>query len=202
MNMIKTLTTSFALLIAATIATSQAASLKIGIVDMRRVYSEYYKTKEYEAKLSKEREEASRKLQEKMDEYKGVAEQIQRLNRDLQNEALSEQAKSEKSKERDERIAKIKGLEREIQEFRTTREGQLQEEALSLREDIVSEINALTEEHAKNESFDLVFDSSGNSLNQVPVLLYTKDAIDFSDAIIEKLNKEAPKGKKEEKKEG
>ena len=45
----------------------------------------------------------------------------------------------------------------------------------------------------KSENFDIVFDKSGSSLNGVPILLFARDNMDFSDDIITQLNKNKPK---------
>ena len=80
-------------------------------------------------------------------------------------------------------------MEREINEFRQTRERQLQEQALRMREGIVKEITDVVMERVKTNNIDLVFDKSGLSMNDVPVLLYSKDSADFTADIITALNK-------------
>ncbi len=54
------------------------------------------------------------------------------------------------------------------------------------------EITAIVEANAKEQAYDLVFDKSGLSMNAVPFLLHSKDAVDFSNEIIAELNKSAP----------
>ena len=80
-------------------------------------------------------------------------------------------------------------MEREITEFRQTRERQLQEQALRMREGIVKEITDVVMEKVKSGNLDLVFDKSGNSLNGVPVLMYSRDSVDFTNDVIAVLNK-------------
>src|SRR4029077_4054290 len=92
-------------------------------------------------------------------------------------------------KERDDKISNIKNMEREITEFRQTRERQLQEQALRMREGIVKEITDVVMERVKQNNLDLVFDKSGNSLNGVPVLMYSRDSVDFTNDVIAALNK-------------
>jgi hypothetical protein len=43
--------------------------------------------------------------------------------------------------------------------------------------------------------YDLVFDKSGLSMGQIPVVIYSRDDMDFSKDIIAKLNAAAPKVK-------
>jgi Skp family chaperone for outer membrane proteins len=80
-------------------------------------------------------------------------------------------------------------MEREINEFRQTRERQLQEQALRMREGIVKEITDVVMEKVKANNLDLVFDKSGMSLNGVPLLMYSKENVDFTNDIILVLNK-------------
>ena len=102
---------------------------------------------------------------------------------------MSADAKAQKAKERDDKISNIKNMEREITEFRQTRERQLQEQALRMREGIVKEISDVVMEKVKSGNLDLVFDKSGNSLNGVPVLMYSRDSVDFTNDVIAVLNK-------------
>jgi outer membrane protein len=57
---------------------------------------------------------------------------------------------------------------------------------------ILEEIRKLVEEKAKLDNFDYVFDKSGLSTSQVPILLYTKDATDITADLLKDLNKDAP----------
>ena len=80
-------------------------------------------------------------------------------------------------------------MEREINEFRQTRERQLQEQALRMREGIVKEITDVVMEKVKSNNLDLVFDKSGMSLNGVPLLMYSRDTAEFTNDVITVLNK-------------
>lgn len=169
------------------------ADMKIGLVDMNKVFSEYYKTKDAENRINEARAAAKKELDDRMDAYKKNLDAINKLNEDLNKPELSKEAKDKKSKERDDKISETKNLEREIQEFKTSREKQLQEQAVRMRNGIVEEITKLIQEHVKSDQYDLVLDKSGNSLNGVPIILYSKDTNDFSADIISELNKNRPK---------
>jgi outer membrane protein len=93
------------------------------------------------------------------------------------------------AKERDDKIAAIKNMEREINEFRQTREKQLQEQAMRMRDNIVKEITDVIMERVKAGSYDLVFDKSGQSISGVSLVLHSKDGMDFTTEVITALNK-------------
>jgi Skp family chaperone for outer membrane proteins len=182
------LLTLVSLLVLPVMARAQG-SLKIGTVDMNRTFREYNKTKDAEAKINEAKNQAKKEYDERADSYKKALDDINNLNKQLEAPALSADAKAQKAKERDDKISNIKNMEREITEFRQTRERQLQEQALRMREGIVKEITDVVMERVKASKLDLVFDKSGNSLNGVPVLMYAPDSVDFTNDIISILNK-------------
>jgi outer membrane protein len=186
---------SLACVLAAVLFVSTPAhAQKVGTVDMNKVFSSYYKTKEAETRINEARAAAKKELDDRMESYKKNLDAINKLNEEISKAELSAEAKDQKGKQRDQMIAETKTLEREINEFRSTREKQLQEQAVRMRNAIVEEIQNLIKEKIKTENYDLVLDRSGQSLNGVPVLLYARDAMDFSEEIIVALNKNKPAG--------
>ena len=164
-------------------------ALKIGTVDMNRAFKEYSKTKEAEAKINSARDAAKKEFEDRADAYKKALEDVNNLNKQLDAPALSADAKTQKAKDRDDKINNVKNMEREITEFRQTRERQLQEQAMRMREGIVKEITDIVMERVKSQNMDLVFDKSGMSLNGVPLLMYARDSYDFTNDVVAALNK-------------
>jgi len=183
------LSTILVLTLAFPIAAFSQGAPKIGTVDMQRAFKEYYKTKDAEAKINDARSAAKKEYDDRAEAYKKALDEINSLNKQLDAPALSADAKTQKAKERDDKIANIKNMEREINEFRQTRERQLQEQAMRMREGIVKEITDIVMEKVKANNMDLVFDKSGMSLNGVPLLMYSHDNVDFTNDIITVLNK-------------
>ena len=164
-------------------------TLKVGTVDMNRAFKEYSKTKDAEAKINDAKNQAKKEYDERAEAYKKALDDINNLNKQLESSALSADAKTKMAKDRDDKIANIKNMEREINEFRQTRERQLQEQALRMREGIVKEISDVVTEKVKANHMDLVFDKSGMSLNGVPLLMYSQDSTDFTNDVVAVLNK-------------
>jgi outer membrane protein len=163
--------------------------VKIGTVDMNRAFKEYNKTKDAETKINDAKNAAKKEYDDRADAYKKALDEINNLNKQLDSSALSADAKTKLAKDRDDKIANIKNMEREINEFRQTRERQLQEQALRMREGIVKEISDVVMDKVKTNNLDFVFDKSGMSLNGVPLLMYSRDNVDFTNDIITVLNK-------------
>ena len=189
----------FAVLLAGLVSLGLAApagaqgTFKIGIIDMKRVFSEYYKTKEAEKSVNDGKEAAKKQLDERNTKYRDLINKWQESQKLVNDPAISEELRAQKRKEVEELGSEAKSLEREMAEFRQRREQQLQEQVNRMRKGILDEIKLLVEKRAKDANYDLVFDKSGLGVNGVPFLLYSKDAVDFSQEIIGELNKDAPK---------
>lgn len=171
------------------IAALAQGTMKIGTVDMQRAFKEYNKTKEAEVKINDAKNSAKKEYDDRAESYKKALDEINNLNKQLESPALSADKKTQTAKERDDKIANIKNMEREISDFRQTRERQLQEQLMRVREGIVKEITDVVMEKVKANHFDLVLDKSGMSINGVPFLLYAPDNVDFTNDIVAVLNK-------------
>ena len=178
-----------ALALAAPIAAFAQGTAKIGTVDMQRAFKEYNKTKDAEVKINEAKNAAKKEYDDRAEAYKKALDEINNLNKQLESPALSADKKTGMAKERDDKIANIKSMEREISDFRQTRERQLQEQLMRMREGIVKEITDVVVEKVKAKSLDFVLDKSGMSINGVPVVLYAPDNVDFTNEIIDTLNK-------------
>ncbi len=171
------------------IASFAQGTLKIGTVDMNRAFKEYNKTKDAEAKINEAKNAAKKEYDDRADAYKKALDDVNKLNQQLDAPALSADAKTAKAKERDEKISNIKSMEREINDFRQTRERQLQEQALRMREGLVKQTTDVVMDKLQTNNLDMVFDKSGMSLNGVPLLMYSRDNVDFTNDVVAVLNK-------------
>jgi serine/threonine protein kinase/vacuolar-type H+-ATPase subunit D/Vma8 len=162
--------------------------LSVGVVDMNRIFKNYRKTKDSEAKINEAKDAAKKEYDDRAAAYKKALDGINNLNTRLSSLSLGASAKTALTKERDEAITKIKAMEKEINEFRQTREKQLQEQALRMREGIVKEITDAIGKGVQQTPGALLLDISGPSMNGVPVVPYISGVPDFSDDVIAALN--------------
>ena len=189
-SLTRTVILSFALLIAGSGFAN--AQIKIGTVDMNRVFSDYYKTKDAQAKYSEAEKSANDDLTGRVDSLKKQMQEISQANTDLQKQNLSKEELDAKRKELQPKIEAARSLDREISEFRATKQKALQDQFLRMRKDIVDDIMKTVNDLVKSKGFDIVFDKSGLSAGAVPVVLYSRDDLDFSAEVTAALNKNAP----------
>jgi outer membrane protein len=185
----KSLSILFTLTVALPVAAFAQGTLKIGTLDMQRAFKEYNKTKEAEAKINDARNAAKKEFDDRQEVYKKALDEVNNMSKQLESTALSQEKKNQLAKDRDDKIANVKTMEREMSNFGQTREQQLREQLMRVREGLVKEITDVVMEKVKTKNLDFVLDKSGMSINGVPVVMYAPDNVDFTNEIIDALNK-------------
>lgn len=183
----------FALLLAAT-ASVQAADLKIGVIDMSKVFQEFHKTKSAAEKYKTNYEKAGQEMTERQTAYKNLAAEAQKLQKTAQDPIITPEQRNKYAAELGEKVKEIRAMEMEMQEFVDRRQNQLKQEDMQIRKGLYEEILVVVRDKAKADAFDFVFDKTGVSLSTVPILIHVKEgaATDMTDQIIVELNKNAP----------
>jgi len=159
---------------------------------MQKAFADFHKTKDASGKFKENVDKAQREVNERWTVYKNLLGEIQKLQKEAQDPIVNNETRGKKGAELQEKAKELRALEQEIGEFQNRRQGQLKQEDLQIRKGLYDEIVAVVKEKAKGDGYDFVFDKSGVSLSTVPVLLFYKDAVDFTDQIVVELNKDAP----------
>ncbi len=178
---------------------SAQADVKVGTIDMKQVFDTYYKTKDAEGKINEARTQAKKELDERLDSFNKAQEEAKKMNEEANKPELSAAAKADKSKLLNEKLQALGALQREIQEFQQTRERQLSEQSVRSRNSLVEEINKVIGDKVKAAGYDIVLDKSGQSLNAVGVVIFSRDSFDFTNDVVTELNKSKPAAKAEKK---
>jgi len=171
-----------------------SADLKIGVIDMSKVFQEFHKTKSAADKYKGNYEKAAQEMQERQAVYKNLAAEAQKLQKLAQDPIITPEQRNKHAVELGEKLKEIRSMEMEMQEFAERRQTQLKQEDMQIRKGLYEEILVVVRDRAKADSFDIVFDKTGVSLSTVPVILHVRDgaAGDLTDQIIVELNKDAP----------
>src|SRR5262245_52129238 len=85
-------------------AGTASAELKIGSVDMKKIFESYWRTKEAETKMSETRAVLKRDLDERMETRKKLQDEIEKLNDEVKKPELSKEKAQAKMKEREDKI--------------------------------------------------------------------------------------------------
>jgi len=174
--------------------TLQAADLKIGVIDMSKVFQEFHKTKSAAEKYKGNYEKAAQEMQERQAVYKNLATEAQKLQKTAQDPIITPEQRNKHAAELGEKVKEIRSMEMEMQEFAERRQTQLKQEDMQIRKGLYEEILVVVRDKSKADGFDLVFDKTGVSLSTIPIILHVKEgaATDMTDQLIVELNKNAP----------
>jgi len=166
-----------------------AAELKIASVDMQKLFNDYHKTKEAQESLQVEQAAIQKKNNERLTEIKEIEAEIQKFRKMIEDPSLSDKKRLDIENDARRRISDGNALDRERREFLKRKNSALNEQMVARMRTILQEIQDVVSEVAAAKDIDFVFDSSGRSQSQVPLILHAKDKYDITGETLEVLKK-------------
>jgi Skp family chaperone for outer membrane proteins len=180
----------------ALLALPAAAQTKIGIMDLRKVFDGYYKTKAANAKLKDRQADMDKELTALTSQYQKAVDEYKKLLDDANNQTVSAEEREKRKKAAETRLRDLQDLERSITQFRVQANTTMEEEERRLRENILGEIKTVVSTRARAGGFSLVLDVAAESLSKTTVVMYSNGENDITDAVLTELNRAAPKEEK------
>jgi outer membrane protein len=156
-----------ALLLLAMGGLSYAQEMKIGFVDLSRLFDEYYKTKEYDKILEEKFNKFNDEMKDKVEKIKEQEGKLSLLSEDKKQAATEE---LEQAKE-------------EAMAYEKDQKANLTKERNEKIRDILLEIEKVVKDYADKENFSIILNDR--------VLIYGKDTLNITDAILGALNANA-----------
>jgi len=196
--LIKTLLASTLLAIAAAPAVAQN---KIGTIDLRKVFDDYYKTKAADSLLKDLAADLEKERKSYMDQYKKLTDDYKKALDDANNQAVSTDEREKRKKAAEGKLLEIKELESTITQFDNTSRSSLEDRQKQARDKILVEIRNVINAKAKTAGYIMVIDSAAETINRTPVLLYATGDNDITTNVLAQLNATAPPGTLNERKE-
>ena len=142
----------------------EGAELKVGYVNLAKIFDGYEHTKTSDAVLEKQGKQKETELEGRMGELKKLRESLELLN---------DQAREAKVREVDEKTE-------DLQRFRTRTARDLRQQRDTVAKEILKEIQQGVEEYAKTNAFSLILDERS--------LLFGQTAYDVTDDVLKMLN--------------
>ncbi len=138
--------------------------MKVGYVDVSRLFDEYERTKRSEGLLEQKGKQKEVELEQRLGELKKLREGL---------ELLSNEARDARAREIDKRADELRRLG-------AYSKRDLVKERDQIAQEILREIRQVVQEYAKANNFTLLFDRQG--------LLFGQDAYDMTDEVLAQLN--------------
>jgi outer membrane protein len=170
------------------------AQTKIAIIDLKKVFENYWKRNVADTQLKEAVADSEKVRKGFVEDFQKADEEYKRLMETANDQAVS-------SEERDKRKAGAEKKLREINEIKqtlqlhdqNTREN-LGTRTRRMRDRILGEIREVIDSKAKAGGYSLVVDTSAETPNQTPVVLYTTGQNELTEEVIAQLNAGAPAG--------
>jgi len=153
------------------VAAAQDGAFKVGVVDIDQAISSTDEGKAAREEFARKQREAEAKIQPMLERYKALEEEMKAKKFVLSDEALF-QKQLDLVEMRNQIQNKMKEIETQMQVDRKRLEGPL-----------VAKLGEIIEEVGKNQGFTLILRRGA------PGILYTREALDITDLVIERYNK-------------
>ncbi|MGD0652069.1 MAG: OmpH family outer membrane protein [Verrucomicrobiia bacterium] len=191
-NIIVTLITG-GIVALSTTAFPQVSSGRIVLVDLNRVFIEYYKTPIASAKLKETIDSYNKEQEELRTQLRKGIDELTKLREEQEKTEYTPEVREQKKKAVQEKLAETQKAQRDLEEYQRSHQQILDQQRDRMRQTILGEIKDVISKEAKDVGYTLVFDKSGNTLNGIPTVVYSQDSMDITDDIIKKLNRNQPK---------
>lgn len=179
-------------LVMASSSSAQEKDDKIGTVYMHKLLAGYYKTTELMAVFEDHEKGILGRNEAKAEEIKALAAEANEVTKKAENPSITREKKEQFFREAQSIRAEAKARQDSRIEWLRRKQAAFNEKQKFdfglLREEII----VIIREMGDADGYDFVFDRSGASGANVPILSYSKDATDLTAALLERINRDAP----------
>jgi outer membrane protein len=165
---------------------------KIGTVDMRKLFSDYWKTKQADTALNARKAELDKEDQGFIEDLKKARDEYQKLLDGANDQAISADEREKRKQAAADKYRQITDSGTTIAQFERQAQATLVEQSQRMRANILNEIKAAVAAKTKAAGYAMVFDVASETVNQTPIILYSSGENDLTSAVLAQLNAGAP----------
>ncbi len=152
--------------------------IKLGYVDMKRVFNNYFKTEAASKDLEQQYENLRQQIKSQEDKVKRLGDELE-----LKRAVLSKEQKDKLENE-------IRDKLNELKSFATQADAELRTKTSDRTRDIVKEIQEVIQQIGTREGYTVIFDKA--------VVLYAAPAFDLTEKVLDELNRSRPADQSDE----
>jgi outer membrane protein len=180
--------------LAALLAGGVQAQPKIAVVDMKKAFDAYYKTKQAEAQIKERATDSDKVYKGMIEDYKKANEDYRKLFDSSNDQAVSTDEREKRKKSAEAKLMELQEIEKSVKQFEQQARTSIGEMEKRMRDKIVEKIREVVTARAKAGAFTLVFDLAAVTPYQTPIILHSSGENDLTDAVIKEINADAPPG--------
>ncbi len=173
------------------LAGAAGAAEKIVFIDLDRVFDQFYKTQLAKSKVDVQRQDIEKEKQVMVDELNAISGTVDSLKKEARDTTLTEEIRDSKRLQYEERLLALRAKQKEIEDFASRRQQQLQLQVSRMSQTLIDEIRQTIVEYAKKEGLQAVIDNSARKA-AIGVFIYTHPDLEITDIILTVLNSKRP----------
>ncbi|MBN9694001.1 MAG: OmpH family outer membrane protein [Verrucomicrobia bacterium] len=183
------------LLACVAIAQPAQAQTKIAVVDLKKVFDGYWRTKQADAQLKERAADFEKARNGLIEDYKKSNDEFRKANESINDPAVSQEERDRRKKDVEKRLQDVREQENSIRTFDQNTRQALGEQQARMRESVLKDIRGVLDEKSKAAGYNLVFDLAATTINQTTVIMYNNLAgteSDLTEVVLKQLNANAP----------
>ncbi len=165
---------------------------KIGALDFALVFQNYWETQQVVAAMRIKRQQHEAVIEEKNQALRKLKSELEKIEAQLADPVVSEQRKQDLAREGREKFALGRKIEEERAQYAQLAENDMRTFDERKRREIYEKIRRVIELKAREHNLAVVLDISGQTTNQMSVVLYFEKRMEITDEILKTLNANAP----------
>ncbi len=193
MNLYPRLIRSSLLAIAFVVMTSSAfAQPKIGLIDLKKVFDNFWMTKQQNVELKESEAEYEKSRRRLLDDYQRAGDEYKKLIEGANDQALSADERAKRKADAERKVLEIREIEQSITQFDRTTQQSLRDQTRRIRDRILVKIREVIDTQARSGGYTLVLDTAAVTANETPMILYHNGQNDMTETVLTELNASAP----------
>ncbi|MBI3415565.1 MAG: OmpH family outer membrane protein [Verrucomicrobia bacterium] len=181
-----------AIAVSCLLAAPLQAQPKIAIIDLKKVFDGYYKTKQADTTLKERAADFDKTRKGMLDDYQSLNEKYKKELEGANDQAVSADEREKRKKSAESTLLEIKKIEQDVSKFDQTARVQLGEQQRRMRDRVLGEIREVIDAKAKTSGYSLVIDTAAESINSTPVVLFSNNENDITDDVLKQINSTMP----------
>ncbi len=166
----------------------------IAVVDLKKVFDGYWKTKQADLVLKQEAGELDKRRKDMVTDGQKAQDEYKKLLESTTDSAVSVEERDKRKKSAEGKLRELQIIEESIGQFDRSARAQLGEKQRNMRDKIVVEIREVLNKKARAAGYAAVLDSAAESAVGTPIVLFNAGLADLTEEIIAQLNSTAPAG--------
>jgi outer membrane protein len=174
------------------IGASAAEAQRIATVDLRKVFDNFWRTKQADAKLKEDAADLEKDRKTMVDQFQKGEVDYKKLLDNANDPAISTTERDKRKKDAENELLGLRDLESRIKQFDTTSRATLGEKQRRIRDNILSEIRDAIKSKVKSGNYSIVIDTAAETPNGTPIILFSSGSDDLTEPVLSQLNINAP----------